>query len=462
MKHSFVSKTPGARRLIAIFAGWSMDANPFRGLAMEGLDIVVFYDYTDGDTCCYAEIKRNYHETAVIAWSYGVAIADSLIDGTESTAIAVNGTTTPVDDSFGIPRHVFAITERRFTPAGLQLFYKNVFGSDFSDSPDRIPARSFESQKEELHVMGQTRRLTRSPFWRKVYLSDCDKIFPIENMKKAWAGTEQIIMEGTPHCPDFSMIINREIIDKDLIARRFTENVDGYRAHADVQARVADRLIELCCENGISIGPRVFEAGIGTGFLTRRYMAGNHISADSAAVDLADADILKNALEQDGIHFPGRIICGDAEHEIATLPDNSMDSVASSSTIQWFCNLRRFFSNTARVLRPGGTALISTYGPGTFEELKTAAGLSLDYISADILRSMIPEDLEIVTLTTEKITITFDCGRELLRYISDTGLNAVSRPKSYADTRRLISALDSNPRLTYIPIYLIMRKKSAL
>lgn len=462
MKHNFVSKTPGARRLIAIFAGWSMDANPFRGLAMEGLDIVVFYDYTDGDTGCYAEIRRDYQETAVIAWSYGVAIADPLIDGTESTAIAVNGTTSPVDDRLGIPRHVFAITERRFTPAGLQLFYKNVFGSDLSDCPDRIPSRSFESQKEELHAMGLTRCHPHSPFWRKVYISDSDRIFPFENMKNAWAGTEQIIMTGVPHCPDFSMIIRREIIDKNLIARRFSENVDGYRAHADVQAQVADRLIELYDESGITVGPRVFEAGIGTGFLTRRYMKGNNISADSVAVDLADADILKSSLERDGIHFPGRIICGDAEHEIATLPDGCMDTVASSSAIQWFCNLRRFLGNTARVLRPGGTALISTYGPGTFDELKKAAGGSLDYVSAEKLRSMIPDDLEVITMTTEEITVSFNSGRELLRYISDTGLNAVSRPKSYADTRRLISALDSDPRLTYIPVYLIMKKRSEL
>ena len=61
----------------------------------------------------------------------------------------------------------------------------------------------------------------------------------------------------------------------------------------------------------------------------------------------------------------------DAETQIRQLPDASVDMIFSASTVQWFNSLPEFLRRTARVLRPGGPAFISTFGPATMRRYAT-------------------------------------------------------------------------------------------
>ena len=69
MKHELVSYN-GSTRLIIIFAGWAMDARPFRHLKRPGYDIAVVWDYRS--MCIDWSFCKPYTEICVVAWSLGV------------------------------------------------------------------------------------------------------------------------------------------------------------------------------------------------------------------------------------------------------------------------------------------------------------------------------------------------------------------------------------------------------
>ena len=103
MRHEFV-KREGNSRLILIFAGWGMDATPFRHISRPGYDTLVLWDYRD--LTADWSLVSEYEEIVLIAWSMGVYAASMsihAIDRQISTRIAVNGTLSPVDNLRGIP-----------------------------------------------------------------------------------------------------------------------------------------------------------------------------------------------------------------------------------------------------------------------------------------------------------------------------------------------------------------------
>ena len=59
------------KRLILLFAGWSMSARPFAGLTMPGYDIAVAWDYRDMSAPWLKTIS-DYEEIVLVAWSFGV------------------------------------------------------------------------------------------------------------------------------------------------------------------------------------------------------------------------------------------------------------------------------------------------------------------------------------------------------------------------------------------------------
>ena len=74
----------------------------------------------------------NYKSIDVIAWSMGVWAASQAIGsmGLEvNSAIAINGTTHPIDDSKGIPQAIFQGTLDGLNDATLKKFQRRMCGS---------------------------------------------------------------------------------------------------------------------------------------------------------------------------------------------------------------------------------------------------------------------------------------------------------------------------------------------
>ena len=66
MKHTWLNKS-GNSELVIFFAGWSFDAEPFKFLAADGIDVVVVYDYRDlsFDLDCPSKACDMGHERAL-------------------------------------------------------------------------------------------------------------------------------------------------------------------------------------------------------------------------------------------------------------------------------------------------------------------------------------------------------------------------------------------------------------
>lgn len=102
-------------------------------------------------------------------------------------------------------------------------------------------------------------------------------------------------------------------------------------------------------------------------------------------------------------------------------------------------------------------ALISTFGPDTYKELRGLGAPTLAFTDTDRWRRIATDFFESVEITEESIAMTFDSPHELMRHIKLTGVNAVTRGGVTA-ARRLLKELtpgaDGRCRLTYNPIYL--------
>ena len=147
--------------LIVIFLGWGMDEKPFADLHKDGYDIALLWGQADAGTPeMYRNLISRYKQVVVIAWSYGVAIANSLISDRESLRIAVNGTYTPANNTTGIPKHVFAATLRYVSEQNMRKFFSAVAGI----SPLRkhfmsnLPNRDIEELKSDLQQFGEMER----------------------------------------------------------------------------------------------------------------------------------------------------------------------------------------------------------------------------------------------------------------------------------------------------------------
>lgn len=156
------------------------------------------------------------------------------------------------------------------------------------------------------------------------------------------------------------------LLDKYQVRLAFDRAAATYDDFAVLQYEVADRLLERLDVINIRI-QTVLDVGCGTGYCTR-VLGARYKRAKIIGLDLAPA-MVTQARQQHGRWRQGRYLAADAER--LPIAANSVDLVFSNLVLQW-CNPDVVFSEFARVLRPGGTILFSTFGPDTLCELRQA------------------------------------------------------------------------------------------
>jgi len=157
-------------------------------------------------------------------------------------------------------------------------------------------------------------------------------------------------------------------LDCGQIRRSFERAAVGYDAAAGLQQEVCGNLLERL--EWINFSPKVvLDLGTGTGQGVVR-LRKQYPKAQLIAFDLAESMLKRTSKRAGWFRKPG-LLCGDARR--LPLADNSVDLIFSSLTIQWCSeDLVALFSEFARVLKPGGLLMFTTFGMDTLRQLREA------------------------------------------------------------------------------------------
>ena len=197
MKSSWLNFEDKNKELIVFFNGWGFDEYVVKSLDAKGFDVIVIYDYQDLDFDFSHINFKKYEKKHLICWSMGVMVSNlfgSIFDDFNSK-IAINGTPEMIDDEFGIPKRIFALTLKRFNEESAKKFAQNMFGETLI-----TPKRSVEELKQELESLN-TVKIDVPMCFDKAYISTEDKIVPAKNQLNYWLNKTSTQLLNCQHYP---------------------------------------------------------------------------------------------------------------------------------------------------------------------------------------------------------------------------------------------------------------------
>ena len=167
------------------------------------------------------------------------------------------------------------------------------------------------------------------------------------------------------------------LFDAKQVRRAFSRSAGSYDAAAQLQHVVEARLLEsldYLDDPALQRAPpgRVLDLGCGTGrasaVMQKRWPKAEIVSLDLALPMLRQARSASKRWNP-FVQTP-RQVCSDARAQ--PLADASVDVLFSNLCLQWVEDLDALFAGFRRVLRPHGLLLLSTFGPETLWELRSA------------------------------------------------------------------------------------------
>jgi malonyl-CoA O-methyltransferase len=228
-------------------------------------------------------------------------------------------------------------------------------------------------------------------------------------------------------------------LDRRAIAQAFDKASRSYDAAAALQERVRHELLSRLDE--LEVKPQaVLDLGAGTAHgsraLKRRFPKSLVIAADIAP------GMLERAKQQSRWLRRFERVRADAY----SLPfrAGTFDLVFSNLMLQWCDDLDAVFSELARVLKPGGLLLFSTFGPGTLAELRDAwerAGDARNHVNhffdpqalgSALLHASFAEPV----LDVDRIVAGYATVVDLMRELKAIGAHNVTRGRARGLTGR--------------------------
>jgi len=221
------------------------------------------------------------------------------------------------------------------------------------------------------------------------------------------------------------------LLDKRATRESFSRAALTYDQSAVLQREVGERMAERL--DYIRIEPaRLLDAGSGTGAGTRA-LAGRYPKAERIALDIASG-MLRAAIDKSPAGwlsgFSARPkthpVCADLER--LPLAAGSVDLVWSNLALQWVNDLPGALAEFGRVLRPGGLAMFSTFGPDTLKELRQSFARADGYSHVsrftdmhDIGDMLLAAGFVTPVVDMEKITLTYASVRDVMRDLKAIG-----------------------------------------
>lgn len=256
------------------------------------------------------------------------------------------------------------------------------------------------------------------------------------------------------------------------VRQAFDRHAREYDTHAQLQQGVLFNALRQL-EPALRADMTILDAGCGTGYLMD-LLRHNDVPFTVMACDAAYGMCEQAARRHEEDH-PHHVACAD----ISALPygDGTCDMAISSLVLQWVKQTETALAEIHRVLKPGGKAVVTTFGPMTLQELRESFAEVDNYphvssfISADAVAEQARSvGFSVQNASTEFRTQHYESVRDLMLAIRIIGAanKAKDRRKSLTGRQRF-SGMEAIYRDRYetargIPasweiIYLLLHKE---
>lgn len=237
--------------------------------------------------------------------------------------------------------------------------------------------------------------------------------------------------------PDQNATLQLSAVNKIDISKRrkgFERAAETYNESAQLQQEIASRLIERL--DYMAIQPqRILDLGAGTGFVTHA-LKKKYPKAEVYAYDIALSMLKYNKKTAPWLKKP-TLVCGMAEQ--LPFAGQSFDLVISNFMLQWCENLAEVFSDIARVIKPQGALLFTTFGPDSLKELRESWKKIDSYPRIhefadmhDVGDAMLKAGLQQPVMDMEYVAMTYPSVMGILKDLKQIGATnaATERQKS--------------------------------
>lgn len=251
---------------------------------------------------------------------------------------------------------------------------------------------------------------------------------------------------------------------KQRVRTSFSKSLYSYNYHAEVQARMAEELVENLRSLNTRRFNTVLEVGCGTGLLTQRFLKTFPITTFYANDLVHDCEAVLNDIFRQYPQGNFAFLGGDIE-ELATLPGN-LDLLVSNATFQWLADLGEFLTRIKTHLKKDGMLAFSTFGPHNLHEIRELTGNSLKYLAYENIQALLEKHFQILFCSEEEMKLNFSSPCQVLRHLRLTGVNGVSKQQW---TKSDLKAFErqycerfgehDGVRLTYHPILCIVKNQ---
>lgn len=224
------------------------------------------------------------------------------------------------------------------------------------------------------------------------------------------------------------------------VRQGFSRFAASYDSHAQLQQSVLFNAMRDV-EQHFKPNMQMLDGGCGTGYLAE-LLRSCDIPFNVSALDSAPGMCAQAARRELRDHAY-RVACGDLE--AMPFASNVFDIVISSLTMQWIFPRLDALSEFYRTLKPGGYAVITTFGPMTLQELRWAFGEVDDapHVSEFAAPDAIAEwakdgGFTIENIRTEFRVVNYESVRKLMAEIRAIGASnkLESRRKSLTGRKR--------------------------
>jgi len=234
-------------------------------------------------------------------------------------------------------------------------------------------------------------------------------------------------------------------LDRRAVVTAFDRASAGYDAAAALQERVRNELLSRLDE--LKVSPQaILDLGAGTGHATRA-LKRRYPKALAVAVDIAPGMLARAKAQSRWLRRFERI---RADAYALPFRDAAFDLVFSSLMLQWCDDLETAFGELARVLKPGGLLLFSTFGPGTLSELRdswAAADGQPNHVNhffdpPTLGSALMQAGLAEPVLDVDRIVVGYPDAMTLMRELKAIGAHNVTHGRARGLTgRRRLAAM---------------------